>query len=455
MIISVQKILLTIVSFAALSAAFMTNSLAQDTTAVPRNPEAIADSTLFVDKILISGNGLTKDFVILREMTLKPGSVITRTALDYDRDRIYSLGLFTQVEMHIIPTQAPKASVLVIVSERWYIYPYPILGIKDRDWGKLYYGAGITHLNFRGRNEKLTASFVFGYDPGFFVSYRNPFLSQEGRTFLEGRIGSNKVRNKSLLVLPSPDVDFDERHITASLTIGQRYGIAHTAWFTLGYEYVGITNYFPGSTISPSGEDMFPVIGAGYTYDTRDLQEYPSYGSYLRVTVTKSGITADAGHVNTIHYTADGRRFVPLLPATTLGVRAFTDLMAAGPVPSYQRVFFGYNERIRGHFREVIEGESILGASAELHYMIVPTRYFSVEPLPREFGVWKFGVAAAVFADVGTIRFRGTPLALNDVLKGYGAGLHFLLPYSFVLRAEYALNEVRDGEFILDLGSWF
>ena len=64
-------------------------------------------------------------------------------------------------------------------------------------------------------------------------------------------------------------------------------------------------------------------------------------------------------------------------------------------------------------------------------------------------------IAAAVFADVGTIRFRGTPLALNDVLKGYGAGLHFLLPYSFVLRAEYALNEVRDGEFILDLGSWF
>lgn len=453
---SLQKSLSAVLHLAPFLLVVVCASTAQDTSGVvPGNPDAAPDSTFVVDRILISGNSLTKDFVVLREMTLRPGSVITRRALDYDRDRIYSLGLFTQVELHIIPSAAPKASVLVIVSERWYIYPYPILGIKDRDWEKLFYGAGIIHLNFRGRNEKLIASFVFGYDPGFYVSYRNPFLSEEGIYFFEGRIGSNKVRNRSLLVLPSPDVNFDERHITLSLTLGRRFGIAHTAWFTLGYEYVGITAYYPGSTISPSGEDMFPVIGAGYTYDTRDLQEYPGYGSYLRAAVTKYGVTSGSGHVNIIRYDADGRHFMPLLPNTVLGARVFTNCTAAGPAPSYQRVFFGYNERIRGHFREITEGEDIFGLSAELHYMVVPIRTISVSPLPTEFGIWKFGIAAALFADAGTIWFRGRPVALDDFIKGYGVGIHFLLPYSFVLRAEYALNEVRQGEFIFDLGAWF
>ena len=33
---------------------------------------------------------------------------------------------------------------------------------------------------------------------------------------------------------------------------------------------------------------------------------------------------------------------------------------------------------------------------------------------------------------------------------GYGAGIHFLLPYSVVLRTEYAWNEYGMGQFIID-----
>jgi opacity protein-like surface antigen len=33
---------------------------------------------------------------------------------------------------------------------------------------------------------------------------------------------------------------------------------------------------------------------------------------------------------------------------------------------------------------------------------------------------------------------------------GYGAGIDFLLPYSVVLRTEYAWNEFGVGQFIID-----
>jgi outer membrane protein assembly factor BamA len=102
-----------------------------------------------------------------------------------------------------------------------------------------------------------------------------------------------------------------------------------------------------------------------------------------------------------------------------------------------------------------MEGESMLGASAELHYTLLAPRYFRLSDLPAEFAVWRFGVTAALFADAGTAWFRGSTVALNNFARGYGGGVDFLLPYSAVLRIEYALNEVRRGEFIVDAGASF
>jgi outer membrane protein assembly factor BamA len=214
---------------------------------------------------------------------------------------------------------------------------------------------------------------------------------------------------------------------------------------------VDVSNQLPGRAITLDGKDRYPVFGIGYAYDTRDLGEYPSDGTLMRASVTKFGVSTAT--VNIVRYEADIRRYQPLLPRMTLAGRVFTNLVAAGPTPSYNRTFFGYGERIRGHFRDVVEGEHIFGTSFELHYTLLPPKYFSVGALPSEFGIWRFGVVAATFVDAGTVWFRGEPFALDRFLRGYGVGLHFLLPYSFVLRTEYAWNELRRSEFIIDVGA--
>jgi len=159
--------------------------------------------------------------------------------------------------------------------------------------------------------------------------------------------------------------------------------------------------------------------------------------------------------VDIIRYAADVRHYIPLDSRFVAAGRMFTDLAAAGKTPSYNRVYFGYGERIRGHFKEVNEGENIFGATGELHYSILSPRYFNVSFLPPEFGVWKFGVLAALFADAGVVWFRGTPPRVSDFARGYGLGLHFLLPYSAIFKTQYAWNEARRGEFIIDLGTAF
>lgn len=411
------------------------------------------DSLFVVDDVLVVGNEKTKAYVVLREMKLKNGGYITAEAMEYDKKRIYNLGLFTRVEMGYVPIEPPKARLVILVSERWYVYPFPLVGIKDRDWRKFYFGGGVTHQNFRGRNEKLYAALTIGYDPTLILFYRNPLIDAEHNYFLTTGLAWRVVRNRSVLAIAGGN-NFDERHLNVSVDFGKRIGLSHTTWISAGYEIVKVTEYLPGRTLSSGGVDAFPLFSLGYVYDTRDLEEYAMYGSFARATITKFGFPG--GTVDFIRYAFDYRRFIPITSRVTLAGRFYTDISAAGQVPTYNRTYLGYNERVRGHFSEIFGGEQQLGTSWELRVMLLEPRYITVDFIPvPEFAIWKFGIAAALFGDAGSVWFRGEPLTLDRFLRGYGAGIHFILPYGFVLRAEYALNEIRIGEFILDFTAAF
>ena len=411
----------------------------------------IPDSLWSVNSVKFAGNFHTKDFVILREMTLRPGAPITKALLYYDQDRIYSLRLFNKVSLFVVPSDSPGlAHILVEVSERWYLFPYPIFGIRDRDWKKIFYGIGLLYYNFRGRNEKLFASFILGYDPSLSLSYRNPFLDQQGTYSLDGGISASRVHNRSILAQSGTE-NFQEHHIAVSLAIGKRFGIVHALSLRGGFEYVGIDVPMAGRTLSATGIDRYPTVSIGYSYDTRNLAEYPSEGTFFSGNMTKYGFPGK--DIDYVRYAFDVRKFVPLSSSLTIAGRTFVNVVAAGATPSYNHTYFGYGDRIRGHFREVWEGEEVLGVTTELHYTLLPPLYFTIGKLPAEFSIGRFGIVVALFADAGTVWFRKQPLAINHFIRGYGAGLHFLLPYSIVLRTEYALNERRRGEFIIDVGS--
>jgi hypothetical protein len=59
-------------------------------------------------------------------------------------------------------------------------------------------------------------------------------------------------------------------------------------------------------------------------------------------------------------------------------------------------------------------------------------------------------VALALFADAGITWYRGDRIGWRDVLSGVGGGVHILLPYGAVARLEFAINNDRRTEWILD-----
>jgi len=402
-----------------------------------------------VDTVFLSGNETTRPYVILNEMSIRPGSVVTPGDIEYDRRRIYSLGLFTRVDI-LYDSLGGKRYLLVDVSERWYLFPVPILGFRDGDPHRFYFGAGVVHNNLGGRNQKLFASLVLGYDPSAGLSFLDPLIDADSRLSVGAGASYSSVSNKS-----THSGDFRNHQYDIHGTLGRRFGLFVTSGLTLGYQVVQVSTYSPGRTVSPSGKDPFLYATASFTYDTRDLVEYPMSGAYGNLQVTKYG--AGESLVNYLRYSTDLRAFVPVFSSLSVAGRAAATLVSGGSIPLYARAYFGYGDRIRGYFHDVLEGEDLVTGSLELRWAVLPpfTIIMRDLPLPMEFKVWRFGITLSAFADVGAVWFRQSGLHSADFLNGQGVGINFLLPYSYVARIEYAWNEQWKGQWILDLRGSF
>lgn len=409
----------------------------------------LADSSSIVKKIVVVGNETTKDHVILREMSLKVGGLLDPAAVEIDQKRIYSLELFNKVDIDYT-VEGNEATVYVRVSERWYIFPIPVFGFKYRDVKKPFYGAALIHQNFRGRNEKIMASAVFGYDRSFSLSYQNPKLTDDDDIFIRGGVGFHHVRNQNV-----EQGEYDQEVFSSSASIGKRYGLYVTLLGLVGYDQWDISDFRSGRTVSATGKDHFISLGARLIYDKRDIREYPLAGSYAALMATKFGLGESA--VNLFRYRIDLRGYEPLGSDISICGRAFGSFLSGGAAPAYLHAYFGYDDRIRGYFSTVLEGENLMGSSIELRVPILKPRYHTVSfpYLPPEFSTWRYALYAGIFVDAGTTWFRTEPFVKAPWHAGYGAGLHILLPYSIVLRTEYAFDRRGRGEFVFDFDASF
>jgi outer membrane protein assembly factor BamA len=438
------------------SASFVVLACLCASSSALRAAEPIADfpdSSLSVSQIIIVGNDVTKEYVIEREMTLKPGSIITHEAVKYNIERIYSLQLFTRVDISVVPADSSSANLIVAVNERWYFYPFPVVGMKDNNWNHIYYGLGVAHNNVGGHAVQAAFQFAFGYDPFVALSFYHPALSTDNSLFLSSRISYSVQKNKSLLSQGN-GMNFDEYRFDADGGVGKRLSPFSAVAVDIDYFRLTVSDNKVGRTLSADATDQFVSVNASYKYDTRDLGEYAGRGSFIRFGVSKYGL---GGVVDYQRFSAEYRRYIPTFYDVVLAGRVFANIAGGGRVPNYGHVYFGYSDRIRGHFNEVLEGEQIVGSSAEVHIPLLSPRYYRLRYMPIEqFRDIRYSFNLALFADAGTVWYRPDEPSLHSVRSGFGAGIHMLFAYSFVFRLEYAFNEnFTRGEAMFNIGASF
>jgi outer membrane protein assembly factor BamA len=415
---------------------------------VSLSAQTVDDSLFVIKQISIIGNDVTKESIIRREMRMQVGDTLRPEAVRRDEDQIYNLGLFNKVEIEYT-VQNKQAEVFVVVAERWYLLPYPVLGMKYHDITKLYYGAGIVDNNFRGCNEKISAKIAFGYDQWIALAYQNPKLTADDDIFFSSSVTGQRVHNRS-----SVYGEYLNNNFIAAGTIGKRFGYAHTLYVSAEYQVWQVDDALVGRTVTSTGRDAFPDLAVNYRYDTRNDIEYATRGTLVALTFVKYGFADNA--VNTTASAFDIKHFIGIGEKAGLGFRALGSFEWGGIIPPYQHFFFGYENRIRGYFDTEFEGENLLGGTVELRLPLLSPRFYDADfmPLPG-FHRMRYGIYFSVFADAGTTWYRNQVLNEQPLYSGYGAGLHFLLPYGFTIRTEGAVNNRGKAQMYIDFDTSF
>ena len=122
--------------------------------------------------------------------------MVTLAAMEYDRRRIYSRGLFTRVDIQF-DSLGGKRYLLVDVNERWYFFPGAHPGIPRRGPQPVLLRRRPGAEQVGGRNQKLFASLVLGYDPSAGLSFLEPMIDPESRLSLGAGASFSRVSNKS------------------------------------------------------------------------------------------------------------------------------------------------------------------------------------------------------------------------------------------------------------------
>lgn len=448
-------------------------------------PEEILEQTarmidtlnLRVRDVVITGNKITKDVVILREMSLKKGSIFTYKKYNDDLQNIYNTRLFPKVDIIPIPVNDKEVVLNVDVTERFlYITPFPTGGIDDGEWKKIWAGVNTKWDNFRGMNESINFNFRVFYNPRVSLSYSNPWIGKNLKLLI-GIGGSwSRTRNQNLTTVGRPigtntltfeDENYLNIRYNADLTVGKKIGKHLSVFTNYMYNFLRVNEYKPGRTVSPTGVDKYLAIGGGFSYDTKNLHDYTTMGHYLSSYYHRYGFLDE--QINFGRFTFQSENFIPFYITDnyfmTFASRLYTSLAVGAVIPSYHHKTLGYSDDyVRGWKGLAYEGDDVFTLYNELRIPIVKPRYIMANKLPllKSLPVikdlpLKYGLYFTLIYDIGTTWFKNDRLADKRFLSGAGVGLNLIAPFGYVFRIDWVFRMAKPsvGEINLSANAKF
>ena len=396
----------------------------------------------FVERIEITGNTRTQDRVIRREFRLAEGDPLVAAQVRRSRERIRSLGFFSDVQVTTTPGSAPDRVILNTQVRERATGEFTIGGGFSTDVGLLadiglrernLLGTGVdarTNLTLAQRRSQVDLSVT---DPQFLE--RN--LAAGGDIFLVRR----DLRETS---------GYQERRTGFALRMG--YEINEHLRQSWSYSLVERDIFDVAPIVSrfireQEGRTLLSQVSTTVTYDRRDSRVAPREGYVVRVGADFAGI---GGDVEYLRMRADGQYYIPF--ERLLGDPDYVLVLAAGAgylVPygdNQTRIvdrFFLGGENLRGFAlggagprdvstKDSLGGEVLWTSSAEFRFPL---------PLPTE-----LGFIGRAFVDVGSltglpsnITNAGCPATFPNCVRdeadprvGVGVGISWRSPIGLI-----------------------
>lgn len=432
--------------------------------------------TIVISSIKIEGNKKTKDYIVVRELTMNAGDTLSHQELSLQlsisRENLLRLPLFHFVDIRVeTMSQSREAAITIQLTERWYTWIWPVFEISDRNFNtwlengdltRLSYGLFFQQENFRGRLEKLHLRIKAGYQQQISLLYEAPYLNRT-KTLGAGVLVNVARERETAFITRDNSLeyfrhsDFLRKFNEAGLFIRYRPGIytSHTLTAQLNHYQFSDTLIAlnPDYAGIASRETTLPSLTYLMKADHRDQRAYPLSGWYADLLAEWAGFVNQA-EFNYLTLRASARIHHPLTERWNLAAGVAGKISTKGNKPWFRNQALGYGrDYVRGYEYQVVDGDNFWLLKANLKYALVPLKIFKAGKIKAaQFNTIPFSMHVGVYADAG----KTWPAPNNEInslqqklLAGAGLGLDFVTYYDKVMRAEFSVNREGKAGFFL------
>ncbi|MDO8368387.1 MAG: BamA/TamA family outer membrane protein [Saprospiraceae bacterium] len=436
---------------------------------------------VYIEKIAIEGDKKTKTGTILRELEFAVGDSLPTAGLpavlERNRLRLMNLGIFSEASISVSNWgKEGRISLLVRVSEGWYIFPVPILSLSDRNFNvwwnefnhsfkRLNYGLDWSQLNLTGRADALKAIAQFGFTNRYELSYRSPGLNHSRTLGLESSLSYSRAHELSYKTTANKLEFLKVRErwlieqIVATVTLISRPKLFKSQSFTLEYRD-NLVDDTIAHALNPdyyldrkTRQRHFSAVYS-LTYDYRDIRPYPLKGWRAILDIRKNGLlTSDDLQIFRAFAEFDQYfSFNKWLSLELVGKIRSSLPRRKPPQSNNQALGYGGN-LVRGYDYYVVDGLDfgLLRTSWHLRLFEGQFRLGKLMPI-KAYRKLPIKVYLAFNNDLGWANdphYAATNPLSNRLLYGYGPGLDFVVYYDKSIRCEWTWNDLGEGGFFL------
>ncbi len=434
---------------------------------------------IVVSDVVLKGNGVTKDQIVLRELTFSVGDTLTVSQWEEEKkishENILNTTLFNFVTFEEKNDPANENGVIlqIDVTERWYLWVYPYIAYSDRNLNAWYeadditrfsYGLEMKYKNFLGMKHDLNFTLISGYNQNYALSYDIPYINDRQGLGVEVGVGYKRDKEVSYLTENNKtlyfngDDQFARQSAYVFLEPHYRFGHRNKFFLNVSYNNTLYHDSLPSLNNDFANDEgtrfQYFALSATFKNDYRDEQNYPLDGHYFELLVEKFGLGVFETSPDVLYGKITADWYKPIKGrwywASNLTLKMSDDTDA----PYFFNQGLGYkNDYVRTYELYVIDAMNFALIKNNLKYAILNpvTRYL---PLIKndKFGKIHFALYANLFFDCAyswKMPENNTSFLDNKFIFGTGIGLDFVTYYDKVLRLEYGINDMGEtGLFI-------
>jgi outer membrane protein assembly factor BamA len=450
----------------------------------------ISDDRLVIEGFDIQGNNVTKEHIILRELVFGLGDTILKMdlipAIQRSRENLLNTSLFNFVYFDAEHLPGNRIIIQITVTERWYIWPIPILEyaernfsefVKNREWDKLVYGLWLKWNNFRGRKELLTGKVRLGYINEYALAYEVPNLGKRQQHGISTGVNINHQNEVSVKTEYNVPVEYRPQDKPAQIrlnafaiyTFRRKHYSTHSLWMEY-YDYevsdsIVVVNpgylwpEYPEAYQDPTRLNFFS-LSYEFQHDVRDSKIYPLEGFLVKLRVDKLGLgIIPEFPVPSIRFTGVLMFHQELAPRLYFHNVTKARYSSEKRLPQALNQALGYYEFLSGYEPYVIDGSDYVISKYNLKFQIIkPTTKTLPFVKMEQFNKVHYAIYINLFADAGYVH-NEFPAPTNTMVNTWqfsgGVGLDFVTYYDKVFRIDYAINRYGEHGFFFHLETPF